>query len=578
MSVFFRNCRIPCEMYLGVGIPKTPVTDKDLPLTFTALQANSTISLQKMSINETELSSGEIDPYEVSAEISYDNGNTFQTWDGSNITLQNIGDTVQLRTAVDNHLPWNKSNSNATVATNFKTTGKLDVNGNIGSLFFKNFIDHPNNNNLTQGSFSLLFAGNESLNSVKHLYFPELWKYSSYNFQFMFMNCSNLLEAPQKIPSMLGYYACQQMFHNCYSLIDTPEIIFNYIDSFNSFGVFYGCFANCKSLASIIRPIVMNTIIYGSQCHSMFLNCNNLKDVSKLSFNINNTNNFGQSACNSMFKNCYSLSSIQSIPQSSKLNKLSFCSMFEGCSSLIYVPDIPGLSNTIDVTGCYQYMFKGCTSLINAPQFSSPMFSMRDNICYSMFQDCTSLVSPPSALNALSCNSNSYNAMFKNCISLTSAPIISALSVNEGTCFEMFYGCSSLLSVQEILPAIKLGKSCYRSMFDRCTSLRNAPQLPATELSQDCYRSMFYNCSSLQSECINLPAENLVQDCYRYMMFGCSKISSINVGFSSWNPSGTNSWVQNVSSNGLFKCPTALTVNRGNNAIPNNWIIERNDV
>ena len=60
------------------------------------------------------------------------------------------------------------------------------------------------------------------------------------------------------------------------------------------------------------------------------------------------------------------------------------------------------------------------------------------------------------------------------------------------------------------------------------------------------------------------------------MFYGCSKLSSIEVEFSSW-PGNTNSWVNNVASNGTFKCPTALgtneTITRGSSYCPTNWTV-----
>jgi len=67
--------------------------------------------------------------------------------------------------------------------------------------------------------------------------------------------------------------------------------------------------------------------------------------------------------------------------------------------------------------------------------------------------------------------SYSFNNLFQNCSSLTSAPS---------------------------LPATTINTFCYRRMFRNCTNLISLPKLPATALKQSCYYSMFQNCSNIK--------------------------------------------------------------------------------
>ena len=86
--------------------------------------------------------------------------------------------------------------------------------------------------------------------------------------------------------------------------------------------------------------------------------------------------------------------------------------------------------------------------------------------------------------------------LFKDCASLTKAPLllVNALSPN---CYQnMFSGCSALTQAPE-LPATTLAQYCYTGMFYRCSALTQAPELPATTLSDYCYQSMFSGCSAL---------------------------------------------------------------------------------
>lgn len=62
----------------------------------------------------------------------------------------------------------------------------------------------------------------------------------------------------------------------------------------------------------------------------------------------------------------------------------------------------------------------------------------------------------------------------------------------------MFENCNGIVSVDPtFLPATTLAANCYEAMFRGCTSLTTAPELPATTLANGCYYSMFYGCTKL---------------------------------------------------------------------------------
>ena len=44
---------------------------------------------------------------------------------------------------------------------------------------------------------------------------------------------------------------------------------------------------------------------------------------------------------------------------------------------------------------------------------------------------------------------------------------------------------------------MELASQCYNAMFKGCTGLTTAPELPATKLAFYCYFKMFYGCSKL---------------------------------------------------------------------------------
>ena len=86
--------------------------------------------------------------------------------------------------------------------------------------------------------------------------------------------------------------------------------------------------------------------------------------------------------------------------------------------------------------------------------------------------------------------------LFKDCTSLTKAPVLPATTLTYYCYSGMFWGCTSLTKAP-VLPATTLDNYCYRNMFWDCASLTEAPVLPATTLVEGCYYNMFRGCTSL---------------------------------------------------------------------------------
>ena len=133
--------------------------------------------------------------------------------------------------------------------------------------------------------------------------------------------------------------------------------------------------------------------------------------------------------------------------------------------------------------------------------------------------------------------------MFANQTSLVTVPKLFKVSTN---CSGMFSGCTSLTSVpSDMLPATLLTDGCYENMFINCTNLYVAPELPATALTNGCYNRMFSGCTSLREV-----------TCYATQFYGDDMNTS------------TYGWLNNVSSNGTFKC-TSQEIWANN--IPQGW-------
>lgn len=136
-----------------------------------------------------------------------------------------------------------------------------------------------------------------------------------------------------------------------------------------------------------------------------------------------------------------------------------------------------------------------------------------------------------------------YMQMFRNCTSLTRAPVFRAEVVNYRSCYNMFRDCIGLTSAKGIeLPAMTLAIDCYRELFRGCTSLASAaPKLPAPTLVKECYRQMFSSTKITSLVCLatDISAEN----CTNEWMSGVTnnnsrtfyKASSMSVGDGGWS-------------------------------------------
>lgn len=72
-------------------------------------------------------------------------------------------------------------------------------------------------------------------------------------------------------------------------------------------------------------------------------------------------------------------------------------------------------------------------------------------------------------------------------------------TLEKGCYSGLFENCSSLTTPPTEFPATTLANNCCENMFIFCSSLTTAPTLHATKLETNCYYQMFSNCSKLKS-------------------------------------------------------------------------------
>ena len=136
--------------------------------------------------------------------------------------------------------------------------------------------------------------------------------------------------------------------------------------------------------------------------------------------------------------------------------------------------------------------------------------------------------------------------------------------------YMLFKDCTSLTKAP-VLPATTLSEDCYSSMFSGCRSLTKAPVLPATTLAQSCYSYMFESCESL-TKTPALPATFVKFSCYYCMFARCSKLKEVRIAATAKDTYALDYWLSGVSATGDFYCkPNATIFPTGTSGIPKGW-------
>ena len=140
-----------------------------------------------------------------------------------------------------------------------------------------------------------------------------------------------------------------------------------------------------------------------------------------------------------------------------------------------------------------------------------------------------------------------YMSMFRNCTSLTRAPVFRVETTAEKCCYNMFRACSALENVSGIeLPAMTLSLDCYRELFRECAKLTTCPVLPAPTLVKECYRQMFSNSGIKTIVC--LATDISATDCL-------------------------NEWMSGVGNTGTFYKASGVEYPRTAHGIPSGWTV-----
>lgn len=151
-------------------------------------------------------------------------------------------------------------------------------------------------------------------------------------------------------------------------------------------------------------------------------------------------------------------------------SKYSFFSSTGQCNVSGNISTLLNIGGMSDVANTYGYgmLFTSMQKLVDASDLILPQ-ETNDNIFYSMFGGCTSLVAAPKLPTNSTASSNCYYNMFYNCTNITTAPN---------------------------LPAITLGSNCYYGMFGNCTKLNYVKALFTTTPSSSYTNNWLYGVAS----------------------------------------------------------------------------------
>lgn len=205
-----------------------------------------------------------------------------------------------------------------------------------------------------------------------------------------------------------------------------------------------GVFINNKNITSVNIPNGVK--FFNNDSSYLFYQCSNLVSTN-INASINTTNSVY------MYSYCYKLTSPGNLPNS-----------------------VYNASHT------YSY----CYNLVNAPCLPSSAYYANYIFAY-----CTNLKNTSSFDNTSSLSKVAYmNNAFRNCINLTTIPVLPNTVVNASYAFSL---CTNLNS-----PGILPANLVYaQSMFYSCSALSQAPNIPANVINA---YSMFQGCINIRGD------------------------------------------------------------------------------
>lgn len=188
------------------------------------------------------------------------------------------------------------------------------------------------------GSIMSLQDGNPDETTIKY----------PYEFNNLFYNCSNLIQAPELPATTLTNNCYEKMFNACTSLVKAPVLPATTLADCCYMGMFWTC-------TKLINAPELPATELKIGCYSaMFADCTSLVNAPALP-----AITLVQDCYGNMFQSCISITNAPSLPATTLAQRCYF-SMFKSCTNLIKAPTLPATKPAYE---CYVNMFNDCKKL-----------------------------------------------------------------------------------------------------------------------------------------------------------------------------------------------------------------------
>ena len=208
-----------------------------------------------------------------------------------------------------------------TVYSNFDSTCKFDVSGNIASLLYEDTFEDFYSAPRYEYMFGLVFSGSKVVHAGKLVLPVTRVYYTYFLYERLFQNCTELVEcAPIIFANVL---ACWRYTYSGCTKLENPPIFPEDL-TFSVSSVFFGMFEGCTSL----------------------------KKTPKLPYPLTG------GCYQNMFRNCTSLTEVDGGLPATTLADTCYQGMFDGCTSLINAPELNAVNAPSSGGSMYKEMFR----------------------------------------------------------------------------------------------------------------------------------------------------------------------------------------------------------------------------
>lgn len=356
---------------------------------------------------------------------------------GSELRMKN-GDRIYFR---GNVASWDG-------ADHFAVQGKVNVGGNIASLYRGDFSDEedmPEDYGRDGGgknwSFKSFFRDESGVIDASALVLPMTSMRSS-GYREMFMGCSNLIAAPALPATTLASYCYQDMFSGCINLTTAPKLLAETLSQ--------ACY------------------------QQMFSGCTSLNEITMTARTLGNN---------------------------SLTNWVSGVASQGDFYGYVEKPALPSGNNGIPTGWVDRNEFyvkataDGTLSFTGSGlQYSKNWDDWTSDGIASISVEAGDIVRFRGVRSDGTISSTAAFDVAGNILSLAADDYT---TVSTGTIAGIFKNATTLESAAKLVLPTTLQPGCFKEMFSGCSALTAIPRLPVQTLVENCYQEMFKGCSSL---------------------------------------------------------------------------------